>query len=382
MNTDILEELSPQYNYHRGLFISAHISDIHFPVMDPKVQYDILENQFIKVLEPLERLDAIFINGDLYDHKVLLSSDAAYYASLFIGRLVDLCRVKQSTLVILQGTLSHDANQLKLYYHYTYDSTVDVRIITKLQFELIKDCRVLCIPELYGVDESIYESYLKYGGYYDIAIMHGTFKGSVYGDNVGNGRLFTIDDFNNCRGFMVAGHIHKPDCFNNHFYYCGSPYAWTFDDDHDKGFIISALDLDSRKYYLERVPIISFIYRTFRISELSEDPKTIIDYIIKLKEENGIDYIRIFFDYSLSNTNKSIVNDYFRTNDNVTLRFMSTNEEIFYKQKEEMKSNIAGYEYIIDSKISDEEKFCMYINQLKGSKYITVDELIRILKEE
>ena len=86
MNTDILEELSPQYSYHRGLFISAHISDIHFPVMDPKVQYDILENQFIKVLEPLERLDAIFINGDLYDHKVLLSSDAAYYASLFIGR--------------------------------------------------------------------------------------------------------------------------------------------------------------------------------------------------------------------------------------------------------------------------------------------------------
>ncbi len=33
--------------------------------------------------------------------------------------------------------------------------------------------------------------------------MHGTIKGAIYGDNVGNGRLFTIDDFCKCRAKII-----------------------------------------------------------------------------------------------------------------------------------------------------------------------------------
>ena len=68
-----------------------------------------------------------------------------------------------------------------------------------------------------------------------MAVLHGTMEGSVYGNNTtGNSRLFHIEDFMNCRGPILGGHVHKPGTFGDSFYYCGSPYAWSFADDHNK----------------------------------------------------------------------------------------------------------------------------------------------------
>ena len=62
-------------------------------------------------------------------------------------------------------------------------------------------------------------------------------KGAVAKDTVGNCRLFTIDDFVNCTGPIIAGHVHEPGCFNKYFYYTGSPYSWSFADHDNKGFL-------------------------------------------------------------------------------------------------------------------------------------------------
>ena len=65
-------------NIDRGTLITAHISDLHFPAMDPQRQYNILEDQFLKKIEAMPRLDLICVNGDLYDHK-----DANGFINLF-----------------------------------------------------------------------------------------------------------------------------------------------------------------------------------------------------------------------------------------------------------------------------------------------------------
>lgn len=374
----------PQIEIHRrGIFSAAHIADIHFPVMEnPKTQYDILQEQFINIIQPLH-LDMIAVDGDLFDHKVLVSSDAAYYASQFVGNLVDYCRRSGTALVLLEGTLSHDANQLKLYTHYMNDSTVDVRIVTSMRFEIIHNARVLCIPELYNADEAYVQWMLHYNGFYDMAIMHGTFEGAVYGDNAGLSRLFRMEDFTNCLGPIIAGHVHKPTILQNHFYYCGSPYAWTFADDHEKSFILEIMDLDDpyHRYYIDRVPIHSFVYRTLSIDEINtNDPRDLINRINEYKEKNHIDYIRIQFNTVLPGSNKLILNDYYRKNNQVTLNFLDPNKELIKKQEEESAQAIEGYEYILDPKLTDEEKFCMYVNNLKGCQYITVDELTNILQ--
>ena len=96
----------------RGTFIEAHISDIHFGAFDPKVQLQILNEQFIQKIKDLP-LSIVSINGDLFDRKFMANSEAITCASMFIASLVDICRYKNATLFIIHGTESHDAHHVR-----------------------------------------------------------------------------------------------------------------------------------------------------------------------------------------------------------------------------------------------------------------------------
>lgn len=69
-----------------------------------------------------------------------------------------------------------------------------------------------------------------------MCFMHGTIEGAIYRDMVGQSRLFTIDDFINCRGPIISGHVHTGGCFNSYFYYTGSPLRWKYGEEETKGF--------------------------------------------------------------------------------------------------------------------------------------------------
>lgn len=378
-----IDQYNLNYAINRGILITAHISDLHFPVIDPKKQYSILEDQFIRKLESMPKLDLICVNGDIFDHRIQLSSEGTLYASMFIARLVEIAKSHNATLIILQGTLSHDANQLKIYYHYMQRTDVDVRIVTNIRFEMVKNARILCIPELYGIPEEYYQEYLFGSGFYDLCIMHGTIHGAVYGDNVGNGRLFRIEDFFNCAGPIISGHIHKPAVFNNHFYYCGSPYRWRFDDDHFKGFILMSYNLDSRMYYLDYEEIISDTYKTISISQLiNNDPIETINYIRSLKEKENIDFIRVKFESNIPGASRMSLNNQFRNDDSVVLDFYSPEKEIAKQAEEKIKEDGEKLLFLLDPKLTDEQKFVYYVNYLKqDEKYLTIEELENILKE-
>lgn len=360
--------------------VSAHISDIHFPVMDPRKQYDILCDQFIYKLQLLNQLNLVCINGDLFDHKVMTSSDATYYASLFIAKLVELCKDKNATLIILQGTISHDNNQIKMYYHYMERMDVDVRIVTNIQFETVKYTRILCIPEFNNLAEEIYDRYLNKSGFYDMCIMHGNFKGAVYEDSPSNSRIFTIDDFINCRGPIISGHIHKPGCHSGHFYYCGSPYRWRFDDDHDKGFILMVMDTVSRNYQIENIPIISDSYKTIHLEGLINDAKDTIDYIEKYKKDNLIDNLRIKFAKDIDMTSKMILNNYFRDRNDIVLIYYSNEKELQETAEHKIMEQSKEYWFLLDNSMTDMQKFIMWVNShAKDDNYITEDELTTIM---
>ena len=63
------------------------------------------------------------------------------------------------------------------------------------------------------------------------------------------------------------------------------------------------------------------------------------------------------------------------------IEFTSTESEMVKRQEEEMKSELDGFEFILDPKISDEEKFVMYVNKIRGEQFISVEELKSILEE-
>lgn len=366
----------------RGMFVSVHIADLHFAAFNPKEQYEILKEQFLDRIYSYPRINLITVNGDIFDHKLMGNSDGIYYASMFIDNLVQITREKKATLLLLHGTYSHDADQLKLFYHYMEDNSVDVRVVTTIKFEQIGNLRLLCIPELYGVDERIYDYYLHHCGWYDQAIMHGTFEGSVYGNNVGNGRLFTLHDFDMCTGFITAGHVHKPGCFEGYFYYCGCPYRWKFGEEEEKGFLVSLHDLDTNYQDIHFEKVISSKYVTIDLKDIiSNDPQVVINYIDNLKKGQGIDYLKVKFKYPVEGPSKVIINNYYRNSRTIFIEFLSVMEE--QKSKAESGNPIdQDYAFILDDKLSDMEKFVMYVNLQEGSEFITVDKLKAILAEE
>ena len=373
------------HNKVRGTLIEVHLADLHFGAFEPAKQYQILVEQVLTELYQLPIIDIISIDGDLFDHKVMSNSDAALYASKFVADLVHLAKLKNATLILLAGTYSHDFDQLKLFYHYMDNSQnygVDVRVITNIQFEYIKGAKILMIPELNGVDEEVYQKFFNQSGWYDAAFVHGTFEGSVYGNlTSGSSRLLTAEDFKYCTGVTISGHVHKAGCFQGFYYYCGCPYRWKFGEEEEKGYIILAHDLDTQVHYVDFRPIKSFRYDTIFLDQLvSEDPKKICDYINQRRVNDGIDYIKVKFRVPIPGYNKTIINNYYRNNTTTFVEFMDTIEVEQQKQKEAIL-NSGQYSYLIDSSISDFERFVMYVNDKEGCEFITVQKLTELLGE-
>ena len=365
----------------RGTLIEIHTADLHFGAMDPRIQYEILMKEMINRIESL-KFDAFYINGDIFHHKYMSNSDVVMYASMFIDQVVQLCRKNNATLVILHGTASHDANQLKLFYHYI--GTVDIRIVEHIGFEIIKGKRVLCIPEEYNMGYDYYADKLFYSGYYDGVVMHGTIKNAIFGCNQVDlnsikAPIFDLRCFGNCRGPIICGHVHIAKCYENHIYYSGSPLRWQFGEEQTKGFLTLLHNLDTDEYYVNLNEIESFRYDTINLDNMINcDPDEIIAYINSLRQ-SGIDFVKVKFDGY--NDNVSILKRYYKTNFNVVIDATDIGFKETVQKNKEVDDKFQQYNYIFDKNLSPYDIFTRYVNQCKGYEFITVDELEKILAD-
>lgn len=366
----------------RGLLYEVHIADLHFGAIDPKAEYDILYSQFIQKINRLPRIDIIGVDGDIFDKKMMANSPAIYYAIKFIGDIVNIARVHNAAVIMTVGTPSHEAGQYSVLYRYLDDPTVEVYIMDRIGFVYTHGAKILCVPELHNEPESTYEHFFKYTSY-DQVFGHMTIKGAVYGNNVGTGRLFCIEDFLRCRGPIISGHVHKPGCFESDFYYTGSPIRYKFGEEEAKGFLIVIMDLDTRMYYTHFEEITSFRYDTIELKDImSNDPKVVIEYLDNLKTQKGIDYLKVKFRYIVDGSSKTVITNYYRNRGDIKLEFLDTQAEAMEQAKLDQEENSIQYSFITNNKISDEEKFCQYVNIQEGYDFITVDKLREILSED
>lgn len=368
----------------QSVYKIVSIADIHFGCNEsPEYMYNQLKIQFIDRLYKID-FDIVSICGDLFDSKFMSNNVAITYALLFIDELVKLCSYKNATLILLAGTLSHDANQLSLFYHYMNNPSVDVRIIEKIQFENIKGLRVLCIPELYGISEEEYNNILYYSKGYDICFLHGTYKNSYKGSeiatlNSNHAPVFGINHFDNCAGVILMGHYHIPSVYDGYAYYNGSAFRFRFGEEEEKGFLITLYNKYTRQHYTELIPIKSHTYSTININHLlNEDPKKIIDWIKSEKKNRNIDFIRVQFNNA--GQNMDIVRNYFRTSPNIKLHELDRKDKQMQQIDQEILEKNQEYSYILDTSINDYDKFVMYMNQNEGYDFITSEELINLLE--
>lgn len=370
--------------YNNTVYKIISIADIHFGCNEnPEYMYNQLKDQFIQRIANLD-FQIVAICGDLFDSRMMSNNPAITYAIQFIDELVQLCYLKNATLLIIEGTQSHDSNQLSLFYHYMNDPSIDVRIIDKIQFEMVKGLRILCIPELYGLPEEEYTKVLYESGRYDLCLLHGTYKGSFKGSeiatlNTNHAPVFGINYFENCAGPILMGHYHIPSVYDSYAYYNGSAFRFRFGEEEEKGFLITLYNPLTRINYTELVPIKSHTYSTINIDHLiNEDPKKIIDWIKHEKETKGIDFIRVQFNNCKENMN--VVRNYFKNSGNVKFHEINKKERQMQQIDQEVLQKNQQYSYIIDPKIGDYDKFVMYVNQNEGFDFITSDELIKLLE--
>lgn len=380
--------LMQKYPYKRGTSFQCHISDIHFGVMDAQLEYNILKEQYIDRIKDLP-LDIISIDGDLFNKLDMSNTDSCLYASLLVADIVSICKNNRrmgipTVFIILAGTKNHDAGQLRLFYHYLNDPDLDIRIVEQIQFEYVNGMKILCIPELYGIDENIYQQFLYGMGPYDMCFMHGTVQGAVYGDNAGESRLFRPEDFGLCMGPVIAGHVHPGGCFNSFMYYNGSPIRWSFGEEGPKGFQIVLYDMDTRKYYIYLEQIASFRYDTITIDELlCTDPKKVIEYIDNLKAKENIDYIRLKCKLTPDlEPNMKIIQEYYRTNKTVKFKIdkIMTDEEKSIAEKNTDLYN--KYSYVFDKSMSAYDILARYIMDNEDGVFISGEDIKKLVLDE
>lgn len=385
--TTSLSNINLEYTTKRGISMQAHISDLHFGKIDPKVEFNILKEQFIDRIKDLP-LDCISIDGDFFDRLFMSNTDTTLYANLFFKELYNVCKNNarrgiHTVLILILGTKNHDADQLRLFYPYLEDKEVDLRIVETIQFQYINGCRVLCIPELYNVTDDEYYKVLYESGAYDMVFMHGSIEGAIYDNKIGESKIFSPSDFSCCMGPVVAGHVHTGPAVHGFCYYNGSPIRWNFGEEETKGFQLVLYDMDTRYYYIHKEPVHSFRYDTISIDDIiMTDPQKVISYINDLREKEGIDYIRLkcVSNYDTQDA-LNIIKEYYRTDKTVKFKFdkeMSPDEKSFDQQTVEMYDK---YSYLFDKSMSTYEIFARFINDNQSDIIVTADDIIDALKE-
>lgn len=373
----------------KDVLIEVHTADLHFGnnSVDPSTEFKILEEQFLIPISQIP-FDALYINGDIYDHKVMTNSDTTMYVTMFVDQCVNICRSKGATLVILAGTKTHDDDQLKIFYHYLTDLSVDVRIIEHAKFEFVKGKRVLCLPEEYNKGSEYYETLLYKSGFYDSVVMHGTIAGSVIGcdkeDLTGERAVFDLHNFCYCMGPIISGHVHTPMCLKGYMYYTGNPIRYRFGEEHAKGFTILIHNVRTRGFYTHFQEIESFRFDTINLDSLViEDPKLVIAHIKQLQSQ-GIHNIRV--EFTNETPNVDIVKNYYRTSQTVKIKddrkkVSGIIQDPSNVNEDDLGEEFKKFSFLFDTQTTAYDKLTQFINIKKGFVYITSDELIKIIEE-
>ena len=370
----------------RHPIIHVHIADIHFGSIDPETEFKILVEQFINPIAQIP-FNILAIDGDLFDRKYSANSLSVSYAIQFVNMCVSMCLEKNAALIMISGTKSHEADQLSLFKDLTRLYPNNVFVIESIQFLYLFGYKILCIPEEYGRDPWYYESFLCQE--YDMVFMHGTLVGGVYGANkekLNSNRepVFSIDSFSCCKGPIISGHVHKAMCLNGYMYYVSNPVRYKFGEEEEKGYGICISSDYGHRYIF--MPIKSFRYDTIPFSALrTNDPNTIVKKLNEL-QANGIDFIRLDMrglspnEQELASYVTGVLNDRFAHDPRITLLKPAVNEsQEVVNTTDEILNKYEGMDFLLDPKLSELERFIMYINHYKGDGFITVESLKNLL---
>lgn len=259
------------------IFKIAVIGDIHFGIKDSSRLFSEL-HQFTDYISKNE-IDMVVFNGDYFDAKLSVGDLATIHAMSFFQAVFNICKEKHIPLRMLQGTRSHDLNQLMLFEAFTRDLDANFRIFETFESENIAGIDILYLPEEYPEDSKAYYADVK-SKKYNILFGHGTWDFMSFGaekktiTGVRHSPVFEYDEwlptFEN--GLAVFGHIHGRTSHKDKVYYPGSFSRWSFGERGDRGFAVVSISLADNSWSIEHINNTEAPeFNVFSMKEISEN---------------------------------------------------------------------------------------------------------------
>ena len=322
------------------------IGDIHFGIKDSKRLYEEL-SQFKEFILGKDDLQIVVINGDFFDRKLSIGDPESFYAISFFAELVKIVKEKKLIFRMIQGTKSHDLNQLQLFKHYENDLDMDFRIIETVRTEDISGLNVLYLPEEYPENSDEYYKDYKTGEY-NIILGHGTWDFVAQPGVIEHSKLethsapvFMWSEWKKSveNGFIVFGHIHGRNTYGKKIFYPGSFTRWNYGERSEKGFVYFEYDLENKEYNVEYINnTMAPKYDVISVGELSLDlENTSVDLIKEALDAtlNGTDNLRIDLS-GLSKDKIDILRKHYSDNSSVKLEVRE--KKTLLKESAESKS--------------------------------------------
>lgn len=216
----------------------AFIGDLHLGVKLSNEDFMNTLHLFLKtIMEHKEPCHAIFVCGDLFDHR--LTIEEAQFASQFIVQLVcNHCGKNGTTNVpvyFIHGTYGHDLNQYEIFLP-LLQKMDNVQVFYCKQhgsFELRNGVKVLAIPHENG-DIDYTEDFNQS---YDLIVGHGVVVSNTKNPCKANGGIIhSSDQLGGISKLCVFGHYHGFTDFGNGVYYTGPWLRWRYGEDEQRVF--------------------------------------------------------------------------------------------------------------------------------------------------
>ena len=280
--------------------VIGHTGDWHLGhnrVPSSDTIHDIKEYLFPAIPE----MDILIIAGDIFDTSVSMNSDDAPEVLALFVDLFNTCYKHNVILRIMQGTFTHDRNQLRILYrlHAKLGIPLNFRLKTNIEIEYIKDIdsRILFLPDnlpyKYKADVLRQVNKLMVGegiSEVDYVVTHGEFTHATCGYQ--NPNAYEITDFNTiCKYWVLSSHIHKPSK-KGKVIYSGSFNRLAHNEEESKGFWV----IRDKPKFIKNKDATRFITKVYSSDDL-EALLTHHDELIKQRfDPKRIGYLRLIIE--------------------------------------------------------------------------------------
>lgn len=370
------------------------LQDLHFGIKDSQRLYDELSLVKEYLYSTDKVIHIININGDFFDRKLSLNEPAAFLAMMFFDEIVQICKKMKIKLRVLQGTRSHDFNQLTIFSHYLSDTDLDLKIIQTVTEENLFGYNFLYVPEEYPENEKeFYEKYKKSS--YKVINGHGTWDFVAFDEQiiasqvvgVNSAPVFLFNEWKDALkdGVAIFGHIHGRNVYGKKVFYSGSFTRWGFGEESERGFTVYSIDPLDDSVNVEFVnnkyaPKFNSISLKKLLSSKDMENKT-SDEIAKIIEKQvikGLDNIKVDIT-GLSADKILLLKKAFEGSESIRIETKEKKTLLTENESDDLSYN--KYSYILNRELPLDETIKRFAKD-EFEKELNLDDIRKILLEK